>query len=51
MDLLVVMDPIGSIAPEKDTSFAITLEAQRRDWRIWYAGVTSGCGTDAHGGA
>ena len=30
LDLLVVMDPIESIKPGKDSSFAMMLEAQRR---------------------
>ena len=34
IDLLVVMDPIASITPEKDSSFAMMLEAQRHGWRI-----------------
>jgi glutathione synthase len=37
LDILVVMDPIGSIAPKKDSSFAMMLEAQRRGWRVLYA--------------
>lgn len=32
----VVMDPIDSIKPYKDTTFAIMLEAQRRGWTIYY---------------
>ena len=32
----VVMDPIGSIALNKDSTFAMLLEAQRRGWDIWY---------------
>ncbi len=32
----VLMDPIQSIKPYKDTSFAMMLEAQRRGWRILY---------------
>lgn len=34
--LAVLMDPIGSIHPEKDTTLALLLEAQRRDYRIRY---------------
>jgi len=30
------MDPIESIAPHKDSSFAMLLEAQRRGWEIHY---------------
>ena len=36
LDLLVVMDPMGSIVPAKDSSFAMMLEAQRRSWRVRY---------------
>ena len=32
----VVMDPIGSIKPAKDTTFAMLLGAQAREWRISY---------------
>lgn len=32
----VVMDPIASIKPAKDTTLAMLLEAQRRGWRIAY---------------
>ncbi|MBN9350311.1 MAG: glutathione synthase [Chitinophagaceae bacterium] len=32
----VVMDPIASIHPEKDTSLAFMLEAQQRGWEIVY---------------
>lgn len=32
----VVMDPIAAISPYKDTTLAILLEAQRRDWSIHY---------------
>ena len=32
----IVMDPIGSITPEKDSSFAMLLEATRRDAEIHY---------------
>lgn len=32
----IVMDPIDSITPYKDTSLAMLLEAQRRDYDIWY---------------
>ena len=31
-----VMDPIESIKPYKDSSFAMMLEAQRRGWNIHY---------------
>ncbi len=32
----VVMDPIGSIKPHKDSTLAMLLEAQSRGWRISY---------------
>ena len=32
----VIMDPIGSIKPWKDSSFAMMLEAQMRGWDIFY---------------
>ena len=32
----VVMDPIGSIKIAKDSTFAMLLEAQSREWRIQY---------------
>ena len=32
----IVMDPIESIKPWKDSSFAMMLEAQARDWQIFY---------------
>jgi glutathione synthase len=32
----VVMDPIEAIHPEKDSTLAMLLEAQRRGWRILY---------------
>ncbi len=35
--LLVVMDPIQAITPQKDSSFAMLLEAQARGWPIRYA--------------
>ena len=34
--LAVVMDPIESIKISKDSTFAMLLEAQRRDWDIYY---------------
>lgn len=39
-DLIVVMDPIGSIKIAKDSTFAMLLEAQRRQYRLLY--VTPG---------
>ena len=38
--LLVVMDPIGSIKPAKDTTLAMLLAAQHRGWELWYAEPT-----------
>ena len=35
--ILVVMDPIGSIKPAKDTTLAMMLAAQQRGWEILYA--------------
>src|SRR5438132_1386440 len=35
--LLVVMDPIDSIKPAKDTTLAMLLAAQKRNWELWYA--------------
>ena len=36
LDIVVVMDPIGSIRIAKDSTFAMLLEAQRRGHRLWY---------------
>lgn len=36
LDVIVVMDPIGSIKIAKDTTFALLLEAQRRGHRLHY---------------
>jgi len=36
LDIIVVMDPIGSIKIAKDSTFAMLLEAQRRGHRLWY---------------
>lgn len=36
LDVIVVMDPIGSIKIAKDTTFAMLLEAQRRRHRLHY---------------
>jgi glutathione synthase len=35
--LVVVMDPIDSIKPAKDTTLAMLLAAQARGWELWYA--------------
>jgi glutathione synthase len=32
----VVMDPITQIKVQKDSTFAMLLEAQRRNWPLWY---------------
>lgn len=37
ISIVVIMDPIGSIKVEKDSSFAMLLEARRRGWDIRYA--------------
>jgi glutathione synthase len=34
--LAVIMDPIESIQPKKDSTLAMLLEAQARDWRVQY---------------
>ncbi|MCL7960549.1 MAG: glutathione synthase, partial [marine benthic group bacterium] len=34
LELAVIMDPIESIDPSKDTTLALLLEAQRRGWGI-----------------
>jgi glutathione synthase len=36
LDVIVVMDPIGTIKTAKDTTFALLLEAQRRGHRLHY---------------
>jgi len=36
LDVVVVMDPIGSIRIAKDSTFAMLLEARRRGHRLWY---------------
>jgi glutathione synthase len=36
VDIIVVMDPIGSIKIAKDSTFAMLLEGQRRGHRLWY---------------
>ncbi len=36
LDIVVVMDPIESIAIAKDSTFAMLLEAQRRSHNLWY---------------
>lgn len=39
MKCLVIMDAIERISPEKDTTFAMMLEAQARNWDLYYCGV------------
>jgi glutathione synthase len=36
LTLGIVMDPIGSINTQKDSSFAMLLAAQKRGWRLFY---------------
>ena len=36
MKLGVVMDPIEAINPKKDSTLAMLLAAQQRDWQIFY---------------
>ena len=36
MKIAIILDPIESIDIKKDTSFAIMLEAQSRNWEIYY---------------
>ncbi len=36
----MLMDPIGSIHVEKDSSFALLLAAQRRGWTLFYMNLT-----------
>lgn len=36
----VVMDPIETIKPYKDSTFAMMLEAQKRGWDLWYMEVS-----------
>ena len=37
MRIIVVMDPIASIKPAKDTTLAMMLAAQERGFELWYA--------------
>jgi glutathione synthase len=37
IQIVVVMDPIASIKPAKDTTLAMMLAAQKRGWELWYA--------------
>ncbi len=36
IELGIVMDPIAAINIQKDSSFAMLLEAQARGWKLWY---------------
>jgi glutathione synthase len=36
IQIVVVMDPIASIKPAKDTTLAMMLAAQKRGWGLWY---------------
>jgi glutathione synthase len=36
IELGVVMDPIASIKPAKDSTLAMLIAAQKRGWRLWY---------------
>jgi glutathione synthase len=36
----VIMDPMSEIHPEKDTTLALLLEAQRRGWQLYYLELT-----------
>ena len=40
----VVMDPIESIKPPKDSTLAMLLEAQARGWEVHYMGRSVGPG-------
>jgi glutathione synthase len=44
--LAVVMDPIATIHPEKDTTLALLLEAQRRGYALDYAAPEGLCARD-----
>ena len=35
--LLIIMDAIDAIQPKKDATLAILLEAQNRQWDIYYS--------------
>jgi len=40
LKLGIIMDPIESIKPHKDTNLALLLEAQRRGWTLFYMEMT-----------
>src|SRR5690606_5893094 len=46
LDIVVVMDPVGSIKVAKDSTFAMLLEAQRRGHRLHYV-LPGGLALDA----
>jgi len=37
ISIAVIMDPIATVKTHKDSTFAMLLEAQRREWKILYA--------------
>lgn len=39
LKLTVIMDPIAEIYPDKDSTLAMLLAAQEREWQIWCGGV------------
>ena len=41
--LAIIMDPIESINPKKDSSLAMLLEAQGRNWQIYYGQLSDIC--------
>ena len=43
LDVVVVMDPIGSIKIAKDSTFAMLLEAQRRGHRLLLRAARAAC--------
>jgi glutathione synthase len=47
LKLGIVMDPVESIKTSKDTSFAMLLAAQRRDWPLYYMQQTDIYMTDS----
>src|SRR5690606_2027020 len=49
LDIVVVMDPIGSIRIAKDSTFAMLLEAQRRGHRLWCGGRGARAGDAGRG--
>ena len=45
--LAIIMDPIESISPKKDSSLAMLLEAQNRNWEIYYGQLKNICLRDS----